>query len=112
MSENAEQVPQLPDDWPHFATYTEVAELLRVSKAALYYRVANGMCPSPVRQGASARFSREQVQTMMAGIKPMGTFAKTFSVRSKGGKKGGKRAQKNRRVRDAKLASLDNEVKP
>lgn len=107
MEEPKVIVVSLPDGWPAFATYAEVAELLRVSKAALYYRVANGMCPSPVRQGASSRFSVSQVATMMQGLQPMGTFKKTFSVRSKGGRKGGKKAQKNRRVADAKLASLD-----
>jgi len=81
-----------------------------VSKSALYYRVKNGMCPSPIRQGASSRFTRDQVFQMMQGVQPMGTFAKTFSVRSKGGRKGGKKAQKLRRIADAKLEGLDQEV--
>lgn len=107
-----DQVPRtsLPEDWPHFATYNQVAELLAVSASTLYYRVRRGMCPCPVRQGASSRFSREQVLIMMAGTALPGTYTRTMSVRSKGGRKGGKKAAKLRRARDAALAEFDGQV--
>lgn len=98
--------------WPpghlgQWYTYDEVAELLRVSVSCVYTRCRRGQYPSPIRQGASSRFSVAQVATMCQGASPVGTHQRTPSVRSKGGKKGGRKAAKNRKARDAKLADLD-----
>lgn len=97
--------PALPSGWPNMSSYDQVADLLKVSKSALYYRVSRGMVPQPVYMGASARFSAESVQIMLAGISPIGTYKRSHSVRVKGGKKGGKRAARNRRTRAAKDAA-------
>lgn len=109
MSAPQQPPPVLPDGWPPFATYDEVSELLNVAKSSLYYWVKCGMCPSPVRFGGSSRFDRNQVQTMLEGAKPRGTFTVTFSTKRRGGKKGGKKAASNRRKRDAKLESQDSQ---
>ena len=70
-------------------TYREIASIKRVSIQTVQKWVSKGMIPSPVYSGATARFTPEQVQTILLGTQPAGTFEVAHSPRRENGRKGG-----------------------
>lgn len=95
MQEELPTPANLPEDWPHFATYAQVAELLAISEQTLFRRCRIGSFPSPIYLGAAARFDRWAVSEMLAGSKPRGTYARKPSTRRKAGQKGGRAKARN-----------------
>lgn len=78
--------PPPPRQW---YTYEDVAEVMRVSKSAVYKWVKEGRVPSPTYMGKTARFNAEVFSEIIVGVSPPGTFTVGDSPRRKIGRKGG-----------------------
>jgi hypothetical protein len=63
-------------------TYEDVARFKRVTKQTVMEWVKRGMVPSPVYTGFTARFTTDQVATIMVGTSAPGTFPVTLSPRA------------------------------
>lgn len=63
-----------PTPPPAVFTYDDVANFKRVGKAAVYQWVRKGCIPSPVYTSGTARFTEEQLATIMVGVGAAGTY--------------------------------------
>lgn len=68
-------------------TYDDVAQFKRVKKHTVYKWVREGSIPSPIYTGGIARFTKEQVATILSISIVPGTYQRAASTRSAASKK-------------------------
>lgn len=78
--------PLPPADRQSF-TYDDIAAFKRVKRHTVYKWVREGSIPSPVYTGGTARFTADQVATILSISIVPGTYQRADSIRSKASKK-------------------------